>query len=124
MEAVVCHSVSHSISLGLHIFTWEHSLQKGIALVRGLWLLWHHQYWILTKLFPVILLLPCHGEPEALDLRDQHFHTPQQYTDDVDFEAGQLSSLDLGLCGSWAGWLVLSLPYLHHQGELSSTAPG
>ena len=53
VESVVCHSVSHTISLCSHIFTCKCSLQ---SFVWGLWLLWHHQYWILIKTLGVHIL--------------------------------------------------------------------
>jgi hypothetical protein len=68
---------------------------------RGLWLLWHHQYWILTGTspsYPVVSL--CHGHPGVLDWP---FHVLQEFTDDVDFGVGQLKALGLGLRDSWEG---------------------
>lgn len=52
MEAVVCHRVSHSLSLCPYNFTCKCSLQGAIGLVWGLWLLWHHQNWILIWTLP------------------------------------------------------------------------
>ena len=48
MEAVVWHSVSHSILFCLNSFTYKCSFQWVIGLAWGLWLLLHCQYWIFT----------------------------------------------------------------------------
>ena len=109
MEAVVCHSVSHSISLCPHIFTCKCSLQWVIGLVWGLWLLLHYQSWILTKSplgYPAVAL--CHEDPAALDLQDWSLHTLQQFIDRVDVGVGQLKALNLGLGGSWVVQLTSS----------------
>jgi hypothetical protein len=68
-------TVSHSVSLYPLIFTCKCSLQWVIGLVGDLWLLWHHQYWILMGTppgYPVVAL--CHGDPAALDQYDWPFH--------------------------------------------------
>lgn len=68
-----------------------------------LWLLWHHQYWILIKIpvsYPIITL--CH--------KDSTLSTTQPFADDKDFWMGQFRVLDVGLGGSWASqdcWLSL-----------------
>ena len=65
VEAVVCHSESHSILFCPHFFACKCSLQWVISLVQGLWLLLHYQYQILTRT-PLFAL--CHGDPAALNL--------------------------------------------------------
>ena len=76
MEAVVCHSVLYSIPFCSYIFTCKCSLQGGIALFQGLWLLLHYTSWVslwgYPFRYPVVAL--CHGDLAALDLRDWPFH--------------------------------------------------
>ena len=48
--------------------------------------------------FPVVAL--CHGDPAALDQQDWPFHMSQQFTNEIDFRAGQLRALDLDLGGN------------------------
>lgn len=47
-----------------------------------------------------ILLLPCHGDPEALHLQDWPVPMLQKFTDEVDVGLGQFKALelDLGSC--------------------------
>ena len=51
----------------------------------------------------VILLFPCHGDPEALDQQDWPFYMSKPSVDDTDFEVGHLRALDLGLHSSRDG---------------------
>jgi hypothetical protein len=107
VEAVVCHSVSHSIPLCHNIFTCKCSLQWVIGLVQGLWLLWYHQYHILPRTPPSPpVVAVCHGDLAALEQQDCPFYTAQQFADNVDLGVGQLKAL--GPCGSWAGQSVSS----------------
>lgn len=57
-----------------------------------------------------------HGGSEAFDLQDQPLHTLQQFTDEKDFEVGQLRAMYLGLAGSSVGQSTSSL-------ELTQPAP-
>ena len=70
--------------------------------------------------YPVVALL-CHRNPAPLDQQNWPFHVPQQFTDDVDFRVGQPKAMDLGM-GDTEHVSLLVLPYLYHQGKLSSTA--
>jgi hypothetical protein len=67
MEAAVCHSVSHSISLCPQILTCNEALFwfeiSGLS---------HYQYWILTGSSVVD---QCHGDPAALKQGGWPFHT-------------------------------------------------
>jgi hypothetical protein len=96
-----CVSVSHSISLCLHIFTCKRSLQWVTGLVLGLWLLWHHHYWNLTGTppgYPVVAV--SWRSCSAGSLGPAITHAP---TDDIDFVVDQLRALDRDLSGSRAG---------------------
>lgn len=74
-EAVVCHSVSHSIPLPPHI-TCKGSVQWLIGLLQGLWLLWYHQSWVLTGTPPSYPVVPlCHGDPVVLHQQDRPLHS-------------------------------------------------
>ena len=44
--------------------------------------------------YPVVAL--CHGDLAGFDQQDQPFHTPQQFTDDIDVGMSQLKALGLG----------------------------
>ena len=44
---------------------------------------------------PAVVL--CHGDPAALDPQDPPLHVLWQFTDEVDIEANQLKTLNLGL---------------------------
>jgi hypothetical protein len=122
VEAAVYHSASHSTSLCPHILTCKNSLQWVIGLIGALWVLWHHQYWVLTGTppsYPVVAL--CHGDPAALEQQDWPFHVLQRSTDDVGSEVGLLKALDLDLGCSWPGEPAGSLNQ-YHQGKLSNIA--
>ena len=67
-------------------------------MVRSLWLLQNHLYWILME--PPLCYPVCHGDPAALALWDRPFHKLQHFTDEVDVGVYQLKALDLGLGGS------------------------
>jgi hypothetical protein len=69
VEAVVCHSESHSVPFCPHFFAYKCSLQWLVCLAQGLWFLLFYQYWNLTGTplgYPVVVL--CHGNPTGLDL--------------------------------------------------------
>ena len=72
----------------------------------------------------LLLVTLCHGDPAALEQQDSPFHAPQPLANDTDFGMGQLREPWI-----WA-WMaaelvsLTALPYLHHQGEHFSTAPG
>jgi hypothetical protein len=100
VKALVCHSVSHSIFLCPHIVTCKYSLQWVTGLVQGLWLLWHHQYWIFTGTPPRYLVFLCHGDSAALGQQGWPFHMSQPFTE---LGVVHLRALDLGLCGSRVG---------------------
>jgi hypothetical protein len=96
----VCHSVSHGIFLCPHIFSCKCSLQWVIGLVQGIWLLPHHQYWIIAG------TLPCY----PVSRRACSFLSAGLVLSDIPivhrwcrFWVGQLKALDLGLSDSWAG---------------------
>jgi hypothetical protein len=109
VEAPVCPSVSHSLSLCPHIFPCKYSFHWVISPAWDPWLLWDHQYCILTLTPPGYSTVAlCHGNPVFLGQP----HTPQPLADNMDLGVGQLKALDLGLGNS----------QLHHQGKLSSTA--
>jgi len=79
--------------------TWlQCSLQWGVGLVQGLWLLLHHQLCILTQTtpeYPAAALR--HEDAEASDLEDRTLHLLQQLIDGVDVGVNQLQGVDLGL---------------------------
>lgn len=86
------------------------SLQWVIGLVWVLWLLWHHQYWILIR---AVAWRSCNFRSAGLALL--------WLTDDIDLGVSQLRALDLGQGGSRAAQ-GNSSPYLYHQGKLSNTS--
>jgi hypothetical protein len=114
MVAVVCHSVSYSISLCPHIFTCKCSFQWVIGLVVDLWLVWHHQNWIIIGTppsYPVVVMSWRSSSFGSAWLALSHIPTlHRRYRFWI-----------------WA-WVVTELvsvttfPYLHHQSKLSSTA--
>ena len=68
-----------------------------MSLVQGLWLLLHHQYWILagTPLrCPLVVL--SHGDPAALVLQCLPLHTLPHFIDGIDTGVEQFKALDLG----------------------------
>ena len=119
----------------VNYFPTSHLLPSNIAwdfcrshLVPGLWLchVISHQNWILTNdsFLNIILLLDilCHEYPATLGLQDLLCYMLKEFIDEVDFGVGQLRPRIL----AWVLAELVSLPallHLHHQGELSSTAP-
>lgn len=95
MEAIVYHSVSHSIPFCPCFFSYKCSLQWLFGLVWGLWLLLYYQYWILTKT-PL-------GDPVAIDPKDWPVHIFPHFRDGIEFPVGQLRALDLALSYDWVG---------------------
>lgn len=68
VEAVVCHTVYHSICFCASSFALQMFLED-VGLIQGLWLLLLYQYWNLPGMplrYPVIAL--CHGDPVILEL--------------------------------------------------------
>ena len=112
--------MSHSISPFAQNRFNEWSLQCITGLVQGLWLLLHHQYWILTRTplrYPVVAM--CHGDPAALDLQDRPLHMFHQFINVVD--AGVVNSKSRILAWMVAELVSLpALPHTHRQGQLSS----
>jgi hypothetical protein len=103
----VCRSlcVSQHTLESIHLHLWMFTAMSG--LVEGLWLLWHHQYWILTR-----------TPPSSFGSAGLPLSHAQQFTDDIDLGVGQLKAL------VWARVGVnlaspLALTYLHHQLQLS-----
>jgi hypothetical protein len=121
MEAIVCHSVSHSISLCLHFFTCKWSL--------GQWTGWRS----LASVTPINtgsslgrhlgnpVVVLCHGDPTALYQQNWPFRASQSITDDIGLRVGQIRTLDLGLSVSWACQCARS-PLSTPPGELCSIA--
>lgn len=75
-------------------------IAMSFGLVQGLWVLVHHQFWILTEThlrYPAVTLI--HGDPVAMVPQDWFLHTFQQVIDEVDIGADQLKALDMGLDG-------------------------
>lgn len=92
IEAIVCHSVS--------LLSTHFSLKMYItmsSLVRSVWLLLYHQYWIITGT-ALICTIMClyHEDPSTLRLQDQPFNILQEFIDEVDVVMGHLKILNLG----------------------------
>lgn len=108
MEAVACHSESHSVSL------WHTS-----SLVNA-----HCNLWSGSRSLASVLLLSCccpvSWRSCSFRSAKPAFRVQQQFTNDVDVGVSQLRALDPGLGGSWAGQLVGSPTC---STGLSSTAP-
>lgn len=121
-EVVACHNVFHSISLYPDIFTCKHGLQWVTALHWYLWHLWHHLYSPGTPSGHPIAAM-CREDPVDLGQQDWFIHASQSFKDYIDFREGHLRPW------IWV-WVEVELvnkstiPYLHHQGNLSSIAPG
>lgn len=88
MEAVVCQCESQCVLLPKQLYL-QTFIPRAIGVVRGLWLLLHHQCWILPMAsLRYLLVALCHGDPAALDLQDPPLHLPQQLIDGVDVGVG------------------------------------
>ena len=105
MEPVLRHNVSHSIAL----FTCKCTLQCVIGLVWSLWLLWHHQYCIVTEtpLWYSMAWMSCHFGTARPALS-----TPQQFRDDVGFWGGPTQSPGSGPALQLS-WSVCQLSFTH-----------
>ena len=64
-------------------------IARVFGLARGLWLLLHCQYWIVTGIpLEYSLAVLCHGDPTTLDLQDWPLHKLQQFVDGIDVGVG------------------------------------
>jgi len=72
---------------------------------------------------PVILLLPCVMEPAALDQQNQPFPCILIIRRWYRFRVDQFRALDLGLSGSWAGYLSLICTMWASCSRVSSDSP-
>jgi hypothetical protein len=109
----VCPTVYPSV----HTFACKCSLQWVIGLVPGLWLLWYHQYWILTmtRLLSVIFLSCVMEILQFWENRTGPISQSQPFLVDIDFGVGYLRALYLDLGGGRPSSPTGSL--LSHQAE-------
>jgi len=100
VETIVCHNGSHGISLCPHIFTWKIFIAmchwygtRSLASVT-LSILDLHQASSQLSYHFLVSWRSC-----TLDHQDWPFHKSQAFSDDIDFQVGQLRALLLGLDG-------------------------
>ena len=111
LEAIVCCSVSQSITFYPHIFTCKCPWQWIIGLARDLWLLLTTK---LSKLYPyldsfqIYYCCPVSWGSFCLGSTEPSLHMFHQFIDGVDVGMDQLKALDLGLVGSWSGQPISS----------------